>query len=585
MNRHARGQSLVLAALTGLLLVLIVLGTLSIGIRIKKKVELQVMSDTAAHSRAALVARGFNLIARANRSQAGEMVAAAGVQALISWTSLHIELLKEAQQGMQVNSRFSPDCRPCSLAPGAMNPPFCGCDCATARADAAAAAYKLGLERTRVQAGYDPLEAAAWNDEEGYRTSALELYKLESDALADLMSDVTQQRVTRDFMRKGTLADNSVSQEWRAPLFQSRVGDREVNTAIEAPALDNTDALKLVLGSRGAAFTTRRDGASGATQARINAILGNGRAQVDAALAGATYFSNRRQHGDPTQVDDFGLWSEDHGDITARVTVLPLSRPPGLGACPDFINVRRTSTADVVTTMSAQADQHRIDGVPRVEPAGRHIVAPCDCAVVTGTAGSATWNPTTCSNPPACVANEWFTSLSHPARMAQALSLGQTACTPCPGVFPLFIRTSDPVPEVDIFKQPKTYAVLTRRPDRGALEPWNLTLRFGFSGPPQLYTTTGDLDGTAVIDDPGLETLQAISAGVTYYHYYGPGGWTEEPNLFNPFWRGTLAMPDVDDQGRLFDYPDTLNRLGGGPTGAARQIHDALMLGGWKGGQ
>lgn len=583
--KAARGQSLVLASLSMLLLVLLVLGTLGIGSSIKKKMELQTVADAAAHSRAALVARAFNLIARANRAQSAEMVASAGTQALISWSTLHLELLRQSEDAFRDNASFFPNCAPCRTARGAVNSPYCSCNCGDARARSQAAAQRLQAEAARVALGFDGLEGPAFAEEEAYRRSALELYKLESDALSDLATEATMQRISRDFMRHASVQDNTTTREWRAPFSQDGVSSREVSAAVEAPALDNTVALKLALGSRGAAFTTNRDGASAATQGRMNRLLGGVRGvSVQATLAGATYFADRRQHGDPANVSDLGLWSEDHGDVTARTDVFPNGpRPAPLPAsCPDFIATRNGTSADVVTAMAPRPDNHRSDGRPLVEAAGRHVVAPCDCPLVADTFGSPGFVPV--CPPRACVRSEYFSSLSHPAQLASALAMGQApTCAPCPGVFPLFIRTKDPTPAADIFKQPKHYAILTRDPSRGPGSPWAVKFRMAFAGSGTLYDTTGDLDQSGAIDLRGLEHLSAIATSVTYYHFPGPGGWREEPNLFNPYWRATLSTPDIDLEGRTIDYIDTLDDLGGSPAGYPRQAWDALVLNGWKG--
>jgi hypothetical protein len=82
--KPARGQALVLFALTLLLLALMVLMTLGFGMRAKERVEIQMAADAAAYDEAVSVARTFNAIAVMNRAQVAHMVAMAGTQALIS---------------------------------------------------------------------------------------------------------------------------------------------------------------------------------------------------------------------------------------------------------------------------------------------------------------------------------------------------------------------------------------------------------------------------------------------------------------------------------------------------------------------
>src|SRR5688572_2122260 len=90
-----RGQNLILFALTMLLVTLIVLLTLSFGSAAKDKMELQNVADAAAYSDAVSVARTFNSFALLNRAQIAHMVAIAGVQSAISYTSLYMAILDQ----------------------------------------------------------------------------------------------------------------------------------------------------------------------------------------------------------------------------------------------------------------------------------------------------------------------------------------------------------------------------------------------------------------------------------------------------------------------------------------------------------
>ncbi|MCP3136105.1 pilus assembly protein [Pyxidicoccus xibeiensis] len=87
LTTRARGQALVLFALTLLLLSVMVLMTLGFGMRAKERVEIQMAADAAAYSQAVATARTFNAIAVMNRAQVAHMVAMAGTQALISHSS------------------------------------------------------------------------------------------------------------------------------------------------------------------------------------------------------------------------------------------------------------------------------------------------------------------------------------------------------------------------------------------------------------------------------------------------------------------------------------------------------------------
>ena len=84
-----RGQTMVLFVISLFLLTLMVCLTLSIGMKVREKMEVQAMADAAAYSNAAVTARVYNEIALLSRAQIGHMVSMAGVQSLISWTTAY----------------------------------------------------------------------------------------------------------------------------------------------------------------------------------------------------------------------------------------------------------------------------------------------------------------------------------------------------------------------------------------------------------------------------------------------------------------------------------------------------------------
>jgi len=82
-----RGQTLVLLALTMLLLTLMVLMTLSIGTAAARKADLANAADAAAYSTAVATARSFNTGALLNRTMVSHYVAMAGVEAQMVYSS------------------------------------------------------------------------------------------------------------------------------------------------------------------------------------------------------------------------------------------------------------------------------------------------------------------------------------------------------------------------------------------------------------------------------------------------------------------------------------------------------------------
>lgn len=82
-----RGQTLVLLALTMLLLTLMVLMTLSIGTAAARKADLANAADAAAYSTAVATARSFNTGALLNRTMVSHYVSMAGLQAQMVYSS------------------------------------------------------------------------------------------------------------------------------------------------------------------------------------------------------------------------------------------------------------------------------------------------------------------------------------------------------------------------------------------------------------------------------------------------------------------------------------------------------------------
>jgi hypothetical protein len=83
----ARGQTLVLVALTMLLVVVMACMTLSISTRVRRKLELQTIADTAAYNDAVSTARGLNAMGVINRTIVSHWVVMLGIEANLAWGS------------------------------------------------------------------------------------------------------------------------------------------------------------------------------------------------------------------------------------------------------------------------------------------------------------------------------------------------------------------------------------------------------------------------------------------------------------------------------------------------------------------
>lgn len=80
-NRRSRGQVLVLACLTFLLLALTLMASFSVSHSVHERIRIQAAADSQAFSIAVLEARGFNTMAYMNRAIAGGIVAELGLHA------------------------------------------------------------------------------------------------------------------------------------------------------------------------------------------------------------------------------------------------------------------------------------------------------------------------------------------------------------------------------------------------------------------------------------------------------------------------------------------------------------------------
>ena len=88
-SRRLSGQTLVLFALTLMVMTVMVLMTLSFGAKVKSRMELQTTADTTAYSNAVSTARTLNSIAVMNRVTVAHTVSMIGTLSLISWATLY----------------------------------------------------------------------------------------------------------------------------------------------------------------------------------------------------------------------------------------------------------------------------------------------------------------------------------------------------------------------------------------------------------------------------------------------------------------------------------------------------------------
>ncbi|RKI68477.1 hypothetical protein D7X55_12410 [Corallococcus sp. AB049A] len=101
-RRRARGQSMVLACLAFLVLALMVMLSFNLSHALRQKINLQQHSDTMAYSMAVLEARALNYYAVSNRAIAASFVAMTSMHAYMSTASLTYGMLKASQNNFYV---------------------------------------------------------------------------------------------------------------------------------------------------------------------------------------------------------------------------------------------------------------------------------------------------------------------------------------------------------------------------------------------------------------------------------------------------------------------------------------------------
>ena len=156
-------------------------------------------------------------------------------------------------------------------------------------------------------------------------------------------------------------------------------------------------------------------------------------------------------------------------------------------------------------------------------------------------------------------------------------------CLVCPGIWPLFLDYNQN--EVDNarndFGQPKLVAMVERNFATAPADPWNLFFNFNFSANSQAAFDNGGKGGKLLTNDV-LRRQVAVTSSIVYYHRPGPAGWVEPANILNPFWRATLAQPDVDDDLLDGNVRDALRTAGYVDQAA---LMDGLVRLGFKGFQ
>ncbi len=526
MNR-ARGQSLLIFSLTLLLVTLMVLVTLGIASRTKARMELQIATDAAAYSQAVATARTFNNAALLSRAEVATMVAMAGVQSLISWSGQQRGNIAAIGKALDKGGQRCP-----------------GDKQAIDKVQ-----DQLDVKAAEIAKGFQELDDAAGTQ--------VKMIQGAAGALGSEATAVFEENLKNDLLRDQKLVDAYVKRanpELRAlPAGAYRtlteVGGNDgpaclkepcpTGGAVRSPNTTSTHLIFATMGSRGWTFTTSRSG-PGATG---NALGING---LNVAWAGGgggggsgfgygavgNFGAGAEDSQIDTKVNGVEAWAEDHGSLAAGVTP---------SRCNGNRNVVQTSNAWVRSTdlqnTEGRLDEHfyetGVDDKPVIE---RHTLG---------------------------------------------------ACIVCPGIWPHFLDYNQHQVDVEAndYGQPKLVAMVERDLQSAAADPWSLFFRFSFSGNSSAVFDNGSKLG-AMATDPILQRQLAVTSSLVYYHRpsQGPGdsGWVEPPNFLNPFWRATLAAPDIGGGRADGDVLDAMQKSG---YGAQAELMQKLQELGFRGFQ
>ncbi|HLL03140.1 MAG TPA: pilus assembly protein TadG-related protein [Myxococcaceae bacterium] len=529
-----RGQTLVVFALTLLLITLMVCMTLSIGTKVKEKMELETAADAAAYSQAVATARTYNSVAVLNRALMSNMVAMAGVQSLISWSSYYRAVLNETVKAYDTPKKAYEKVVETTCPPGQAP-----CPCAKAAVQHIKLLQEaLKKEEDRVNTVFMSMDSKA-----GLEARALQISSV-SDRQQELFVDNLLGKTLSGSLDIATSIAKEVSKgsKWGSDEVTALKASEKVNlreqdadqcaggdgAACRRRAADHKNHfIWAAMGTRGYAFVTGRAGGAGPIKKKLLTIITPPQI-FNVSNEGSGYFADgpNPTHGSKGSTGNEHAWGDDHGSVSVRYVpagpCLPVS-----GSGEPKAHVRSNDTSG-----EAGVDQHQWSGG---------------------------------SDPGDRIANH---------------TMGD--CTLCPGMWPPHMDYNwGKLENVDdVYGQPKTYAVLQRdlnkRPPKQA-DPWNLLFDFKFS-----KNTSGeefDNTGLKLSSMPGVNISQptALSAGMAYYHRVSRG-YQEPPNFLNPYWRATLVRADIDTVGPV----DIVETLSGATNKEAKKAVEALDKAGYK---
>lgn len=500
IRRNSKGQTLVLFALTLLLLTLMVTITLSVGMKAKEKMELETAADAAAYSQAVATARAYNGISVLNRALMSNMVAMAGVESLISWSSFYWGVVNEVKSGYNIpKAQYAAIVTACCIP---ASPCQAECVCATkAVADINQTQNQLSQEQNRLRQVFNSMDSAAGFEARGLQIGSVsdrqqEMFnrlldddlKSTTPKIAGAIVDAANNGGYWKDMKTTGAAVQENGQEQGGTCGGSGAA------CLRRDAAHKNHFIWATMGTRGHPFVTNRASGDTIIQAKIISLGVPPQEFVGFTADGSGYFADSRNHS-ASPAGNGAAWGDDHGNFTVEFLRQTAPCPPGIPSPRSPFAYVRSDDAN------QNNDQHRWSG-----------------------------------------GNDGGRRLDH--------TMG--TCSLCPGMWPPhmdynYATVKDPV---NLWGQPKNYAVLERDYNIRMANPrkkdaWNLKFNFKFlkggSG------TEFDNEGLKLTNGTNISHAIALSAGLTYYHRVGDGSYKEPPNFLNPYWRATLVGADIDE--------------------------------------
>ncbi|WP_211194027.1 pilus assembly protein TadG-related protein [Pyxidicoccus fallax] len=528
----ARGQTLVLFSLTLLLLVVMVCMTLSMGAKVKERMELQTLADASAYSSAVASARTFNAVAVMNRVQVAHAVSTLGTLSLISWSTLYWKHADNAATIFQLMA-----------VPYAVNTviqcfpppkPLCGvCSRGLAQTAALAAAATLHARQTRDRLRRDEELFAAetlprWNAAQRIHAAQVELLQRLRERTGDGANGFARQYLSRANL---VAPDDVAVQRAGSDVTGRELSEAVLDHATARQGSDPHEIGHIVMGSRGHPFLVDR--AEGRRWDRLLSSESIGMRSLVLAGGGHIFFDS----------------SDGKGYYDGAFTTSPSGQPYS----------PRAHDGDGGRTRAGFVpfDWRIRNWIRCSSPVPAYPIA-----IGIGAVGR-----------DVDLRDARVSAFEHGSIGHNVQHAFQT--------FPPFVdfNGTQLMDSQNLHGQPKMVTALSRDLETRR-DPWDLAFTFRFT-PDTPGINLGQ--GSQVA---GAPRQVAVGSGIVYYHRYQHS--TEPPNMFAPYWRAGLARYTVDRPGpgfpERFSFDDQTDAFLSG-TGApgARDALESLRANGYTG--